>query len=88
MMSQKILKSPKKWRIGRVRRMWEFLTFLYPYEIFSIFGFGYFRISFDHLPSVTNLFKQHPSHMMSQKIVESLEQSMHESNILPPYFIN
>ena len=30
-----------------------------------------FRISFDRLLSVTNLFKQHPSHMMPQKILES-----------------
>ena len=41
----------------------------YPCEFFSIFGFGFFWKSFQHLLSVTNLLKQHPSHMMSQKIL-------------------
>ena len=39
----------------------------YPCEFFSIFGFGLFQKSFHHLPSVMNLFKQHPNHMISQK---------------------
>ena len=134
MMPQKILKSLQKWRIGRVRKMWGFLTFFvplgiflyffipsfsdiiwppskcnghiettyksydapknfensnqvenlggyeqcedsshssYPWEFFSIFSFRFFRISFDHLLSVTDLFKQHTSHMMPQKILKS-----------------
>ena len=40
---------------------------LYTGEFFRIFGFGFFRKSFDRLRSVTNLFKKHPNHMMSQK---------------------
>ena len=43
----------------------------YPCEFFSILGFRFFRISFDHLLSVTDLVKQHPSHMMPQKILKS-----------------
>ena len=68
MMPQKILKSPKKWRIWRLRTMSGFLTFFVPLEIFSIFSFRFFRISFDNLLSVTNLFNQHTSHMMPKKI--------------------
>ena len=64
MRSQKILKSPKKWRIGTSHSS-------YPCEFFSIFGFGFLQISFDHLPSITNQFKQHPSHMMPQKVLKS-----------------
>ena len=30
----------------------------------------FFRKSFHHLQSVRNLFKQHPSHMMSQKVLK------------------
>ena len=42
----------------------------YPFEFFSIFGFGFFRKSFDHLLSVMNLFKQYPNHMKFQKILK------------------
>ena len=42
-----------------------------PWDFFSIFWFRFFRISFDHLLSVTNLFKQHSSHMMPTKILKS-----------------
>ena len=40
-------------------------------NIFSTFGFGFFRISFDHILSVMNLFKQYPIHMKSQKIIKT-----------------
>ena len=43
----------------------------YPLKFFSILWFWFFRISFDHLLCVTNLFKQHPSHMMPQKILKN-----------------
>ena len=64
MRSQKILKSPKKWRIGTSHSS-------YPCEFFSIFGFGFLRKSFHHLLCVTNIFKQYTSHMMSQKILKT-----------------
>ena len=38
-------------------------------EFFSIFGFRFFRISFEHLLSVTDLFKQHPSHRSEERRV-------------------
>ena len=35
------------------------------------FRFWFFRMSFDHVLTVTNLLKQHPSHMMPQKVLKS-----------------
>ena len=37
---------------------------------FSIFGFGFFRRSFDHLLSVMNIFKQYKIHMKSPKFLK------------------
>ena len=71
MMPQKFLKSPKKLRFGRVRRSEDSSHSSYPCEFFSIFGFRFFRISFDHLLSATDLFKKHQSHMMPQKFLKS-----------------
>ena len=42
----------------------------YPVELFSIFGFRFFRKSFHHLLSIMDLFKPYQSHMMSQKILK------------------
>ena len=70
-MPQKILTSPKKLRFGRVRRSEDSSHSSYPCQFFSIFRFRFFQISFAHLLSVTDLFKQHPRHMMPQKILKS-----------------
>ena len=45
-----------------LRTLVNFLVFL------DLDFYGY---HFDHLLSVMNLFKQHPSHMMSQKILKT-----------------
>ena len=46
----------------------------YPCEFFSIFGFGIFQKSFDHLLSVMNLFKLYPSNMKSKKNFKNIKQ--------------
>ena len=74
MMPQKILKSPNKWKIWRYEECEDSSHSSYPCDFFSIFRFRFFRISFDHLLSVTDLFKQHPNHMMPQKILKSLQK--------------
>ena len=38
------------------------------------FRFGFFGMSVDHVLSVTNLLKQHPSHMKSQFFFSSIKE--------------
>ena len=44
MISQNFLKTSNKWRMGRVRRMWGFLTFFVPFPFFKhFFMFDFFE---------------------------------------------
>ena len=69
--SQNYFKNSKKCRMGRIRRMWRFLTFFIPFLIFKYFGVWLFQAPFEHPLSIMNLFKQYLSHMKSQKIFKT-----------------
>ena len=68
---KKFIKLQRSGDLGGYEECEESSHFSYPCEFFSIFRLRFFQISFDHLLSVTDLFKQHPSHMMPQKISKS-----------------
>ena len=65
-MSQFFFKTSMKCIMGRVRRMWGFLTFFVPFLILSIFGVWFFRASFEHPLIVVNSFKLYRNHTKSQ----------------------